>query len=236
MKRSPKSKPRPEQADEGPVRRRIVGAAFSVFMERGYAETSTLEIATRARVSKRELYALVGNKQEMLVACITERAKRLWMPEDMPLVRDRETLARVLVSFGARLLREVSDPTVVAVFRLAIAEAERTPEVARALDTIGRETSSAALREMLTRARSSKLLDGDPAEMAEQFSALLWGNLMLGLLLRVADAPNPNEIKRRARNATTAFLRLYPPPENPREIARSGAALTANVDSTVSLR
>ena len=210
------SKPLPEEGDENPVRRRIVGAAFSVFVERGYAETSTLEIATRARVSKRELYALVGNKQEMLVACISERAKRLRMPDDMPLVHDRKTLARVLVSFGARLLREVSDPTVVAVFRLAIAEAESTPKVARALDTIGRETSSAALREILTRARSSELLDGDPAEMAEQFAALLWGNLMIGLLLRVADAPNPNEIKRRARNATSAFLRLYPPPTKSR--------------------
>ena len=216
MKTSSLSSPHPEHADENPVRRRIVTAAFSVFMERGYAETSTLEIATRARVSKRELYALVGNKQEMLVACISERARRLRMPEDLPLVRDRETLARLLVSFGTRLLREVSDPTVVAVFRLAIAEAERTPKVARALDTIGRETSRAALREMLTQARSSGALDGDPGEMAEQFTALLWGNLMIGLLLRVADAPNPNEIKRRARNATTAFLRLYPPPAKPR--------------------
>jgi len=212
---SSKSKQYPAAANENPVRKRIVGAAFSVFMERGFAETSTLEIATRARVSKRELYALVGNKQEMLVACISERAKRLRMPEDIPPVRDRETLARVLVSFGTQLLHEVSDPAVVAVFRLAIAEAERTPKVARALDTIGRQTSSAALREMLTRARSSGLLNGDPAEMAEQFAALLWGDLMVDLLLRVADAPNPNVIKRRARNATAAFLRLYPPPAKP---------------------
>jgi AcrR family transcriptional regulator len=210
------AKPLPEEDDENPVRKRIVSAAFSVFKERGYAETSTLEIATRAKVSKRELYALVGNKQEMLVACISERAKRLRMPDDLPLVRDRKTLAHVLVSFGAHLLHEVSDPTVVAVFRLAIAEAERTPKVARALHTIGRETSSVALREMLTRARSSELLDGDPAEMAEQFAALLWGNLMVSLLLRVADAPTPNEIKRRAGEATTAFLRLYPPPTKPR--------------------
>jgi AefR-like transcriptional repressor, C-terminal domain len=61
------------------------------------------------------------------------------MPEDLPQLRDRETLARVLSSFGARLLREVSDPTVVAVFRLAIAEAERNPKVAQALDTIGQD-------------------------------------------------------------------------------------------------
>jgi AcrR family transcriptional regulator len=210
------TKQHPEGTDENPVRQRIVAAAFSVFSERGYQGSNTLEIATRARVSKRALYALVGNKQEMLVACISERARRLRMPEDLPLVRDRETLTRVLSSFGARLLREVSDPKVVAVFRLAIAEAERTPKVAQALDTIGRETSRAVLAEVLNQARASGLLHGDPVEMSEQFTGLLWGNLIVSLLLGVADPPNPSEIKRRARNATVAFLRLYPLPANKR--------------------
>ena len=41
--------------DEAPMRQRILEAAFSAFMERGFAETSTLEIATRAKASKREL-------------------------------------------------------------------------------------------------------------------------------------------------------------------------------------
>src|SRR6202451_2338395 len=108
-------------------------------MERGYAMTSTLEIATRARVSKRELYSLVGNKQEMLIACISERAKRLDVPADLPVPRDRKTLEQLLASFGARLVHEISDPEVIAVFRLAIAEVVQAPEVARALDSIGRE-------------------------------------------------------------------------------------------------
>lgn len=125
--------PRRDETDETPVRQRILEAAFSAFMERGFAETSTLEIATRARVSKRELYALVGSKQAMLAACIGERAKRLQMPADLPELRDRDTLARALEVFGAQLLREISDPTVIAVFRLAIAEAVRAPEVAEAL-------------------------------------------------------------------------------------------------------
>src|SRR5262245_32123234 len=120
-----------QNADEDPVRRRILDAAFSTFMDEGYAGASTLEIARRARVSKRELYALVGNKQEMLVACIAARAERLRVPADLPEPRDRATLARVLENLGARLLREVSDPTVIAVFRLAIAEAVRAPEIAR---------------------------------------------------------------------------------------------------------
>ena len=202
-----------ENADEDPVRRRILEAAFSAFMEEGYAATSTLKIATRARVSKRELYALVGNKQDMLVACIAARAERLRVPADLPEPRDRATLARALENLGARLLREVSDPTAIAVFRLAIAEAVRAPEIARALDTIGGETSRAAVREIMTRARSAGLVSGNPALMAEHFAGLLWRNLMLGLLLRIAERPTPHEITRRARDATAAFLSLYPQPD-----------------------
>jgi AcrR family transcriptional regulator len=56
------SKERQEVLEETEVRARILDAAFAAFMKSGYAATSTLEIATRARVSKRELYALVGNK------------------------------------------------------------------------------------------------------------------------------------------------------------------------------
>jgi len=208
-----RAKQRREGADETPVRQRILDAAFSAFMEGGYAETSTLEIATRAHVSKRALYVLVGNKQEMLVACIRERAKRLQVPADLPEPRDRKSLARALATFGTQLLRETSDPIVIAVFRLAIAEAVRAPEVARALDSIGGETSRAALREIMTRAQSSGLLNGHPAEMAEHFAGLLWGNLMVRLLLRIADRPTPREITRRARDATAAFLQLYPQPD-----------------------
>ena len=191
------------------ARERILTAAFDAFMERGYAATSTLEIATRARVSKRELYALVGNKQKMLIKAIGERAKRLQAPADMPTVRDRATLAQVLTAFGIQLVREVSDPHVVAVFRLAIAEAVQAPEVARTLDSLGRETSRAALRHIMSESRAAGLIDGRPADLAEQFAGLLWRDLMISLLLGVADRPNPRAIEARAADAAEAFLRLH---------------------------
>ena len=193
------------------TRTRILDAAFAAFMAGGYAATSTLEIATRARVSKRELYAQVGNKQAILIACISERAARLKIPADLPVPHDRETLAQVLTAFGTQLVREVTDPTVVAVFRLAIADAVRAPEVARALDSIGREASRSALRQVMTQAQAAHLLEGDPAELAEQFSGLLWGNLMLSLLLGVAARPGPRQIASRARGATAAFLQIHSP-------------------------
>jgi AcrR family transcriptional regulator len=194
------------------LRERIVEAAFAAFMKRGYAATTTLEIATRARVSKRELYTLVGNKQELLIACISERAARLHIPADLPALHDRETFARALASFGVQLLRDISDPAVIAVFRLAIAEAVHAPEVARALDSIGREARRAALSQIMVRAQASGLLKGNPARLSDQFGGLLLGDLMISLLLGVAARPNRRQIAERANGAAAAFLQLHPPP------------------------
>jgi hypothetical protein len=145
----------------------------------------------------------------MLITAIGERAKRLRAPADMPALRDRATLAQVLTAFGIQLVREVSDPRVVAVIRLAIAEAVQAPEVARTLDLMGRETSRAALRHIMSEARGAGLIDGRPADLAEQFSGLIWRDLMISLLLGVAERPNSRAMETRARNATDAFLRLH---------------------------
>ena len=217
----PASPPQESHDDRDPedVRERILDAAFALFMERGYAATSTLEIATGARVSKRELYTLVGNKQEILVACIGARAKRMRVPADLPVPEDRETLAQILTGFGAHILKEITDPAVVAVFRLAIAEAVHAPEVAETLDSTGRETIRAALRQVMTRAHSSGLLDGRPADLAELFGTLLWGNMMVGLLLGVDERPTPREAAAGARAATETFLQLH---REPRRAGRAG--------------
>jgi AcrR family transcriptional regulator len=215
LRRVPSRASRSSKSSERPARERVLGAAFAAFTERGYEGTSTLEIATRASVSKRELYALFDNKQAMLSACIAERAKRMRLPLELPAVRDRKSLATTLGAFGTAILREVSHPKVLAVYRLAIAEAERSPGVAQALNTFGRKASHAALADLLTGAQSLGLVDaGEPAEMATQFFALLWGDLLMQLLLRVAAAPSPEEIERRARTATETLLMLHPEPKH----------------------
>lgn len=188
---------------------RILDAAFAAFMERGYSDTSTLEIATRAKVSKRELYALVGDKQDILVSCITERATRMRsQPAELPKPQSREALERLLEGYGVRLLAEATHPTVVSMHRLAIAEATRSPEVARALQSMARKPNRAVLKGILLDARSQGLLSGDPADMSEQFMGLLWGDLMMNLLLRTAETPGAAELKRRAENAARALLLL----------------------------
>lgn len=191
---------------------RILEAAFAAFMDSGYSDTSTLEIATRAKVSKRELYALVGDKQDMLIACITERATRMRArPADIPQPQSREALERLLEAYGVRLLTEATHPTVVSMHRLAIAEATRSPEVARALQSTARQPLRAYLKEILLEARSRGLLSADPADLTERFMGLLWGDLMMNLLLRTVETPTAADLKRRAANAAKSLLLLGPP-------------------------
>ena len=196
------------------TRERVLAAAFAVFRKRGFSDASTLEIATRAQVSKRDLYALFGSKHAMLTACIKERAGRMRQPLELAaaIPNSREAVAATLVELGTSILRVVSHPDVLAVHRLAIAESDRAPAVARTLDSNGREANHAALSAWLASVQALGLVGaGDPAAMAADFLAMLWGGLLIQLLLRVCDAPTPTEMESRARAATEALLKLYPP-------------------------
>ena len=195
------------------MQERILRAAFQAFTEDGYADTSTLEIARRAKISKRDLYANFAAKHEVLVACIKNRAERMRLPPDLPTPQNRQMLAATLTGFATNLVREVTDPAVIATFRLAIAEATRSPEIAQALDVAGRDATRAALAELLANAQSAGLIGpGEPSAMAWQYLGLLWEGLIVGLLLGVAATPEPADAERRASKATAAFMQLHPDP------------------------
>jgi AcrR family transcriptional regulator len=193
------------------TRERILGAAMKAFMELGYAQTSTLEIATRAQVSKREIYALFGSKQTILAACVTDRAQRMRLPPELPISRTRDELAEVLIRLGSTLLREICEPVVLGVFRLAIAEAHVTSEVAQTLNTT-RQSVRNAVREVFAQAHSSGLFkDDDPDLMTSEYMSILWGDLQMSLLLKLREAPDPAEARRRAQHATKVVFQLHPP-------------------------
>ncbi len=192
------------------LRERILGAAFSSFMQHGYAGTSTLEIATRAKVSKRDLYALFGSKEAMLVAVIKGRAERMRMPLQVPAPDTVGALRATLIRFGTTLLVEMSQPEVLAIYRLAITESERSPDIANTLETFGRAETMTWLGALLQTAQDDGLIgSGDPTEMAQTFMALLWGGRHVRLLLRSIVTTTATQAERQARTATDGLMTLY---------------------------
>ena len=194
-----------------PTRERVLKAAFTLFRQHGFSSTSMLEIVTRARVSKRDLYALFKNKHAVLAACISERAQRMRRPLDAttPVPQTRDALAALLVELGVSTLTTGCQPEVLTVYRLAIAESDRAPEIARTLDSSGREANQKALTELVRKAQARGLvLAGDPAVLAVRYLAVLWGDLLIRLLMRVREAPTEREIEVRARAATETLMAL----------------------------
>jgi len=212
IKKTKPASPKPTSQNTypaGPIRERILNAAFSLFAESGFSTTSMLDIVTRARVSKRDLYALFQNKHAVLAACIHERAGRMRRPLDTaaPVPQTRDALAKLLVDFGVSILKTVCRPEVLTVFRLAIAESDRAPEIALTLHQSGREANQKALVALLTKAQERRLVaNDDPAALAARYFALLWGDLLLSLLMRVREAPTEREIRTRARATTETLM------------------------------
>src|SRR5215510_1170441 len=205
-----KRKARPAENGRDAVRNRILSAAMRTFTKHGFAAATTLEIATRAKVSKRELYALVGNKQEMLAACVAGRGRRMRLPEEFPVPVDTASLESALRRYGVILMKELMDPDVLAVFRLGIAESKRSPGIAASINEQGHKPANAALESLLRSARVAELLVSDDfPSMVAHYRGLLLGDRMVYVLLGTVPPPSAREIHRQAEEAAHLFLRLY---------------------------
>jgi AcrR family transcriptional regulator len=197
-------------APKGSIRDRILAAAFACIKENGYSGASTLDIANRARVSKRDLYALFPKKDDMLLACIAERATAISASLELPEPRDIRSLAAVLEEFGFRVLKAVTRGDVVTAFRFAIARSGDLPQIANSLDRQGRLASRKQFSKVLDQAVANGLLaPGEIDRMTRTFFGLLWADLQVGLLLGVAKAPSEDDMRSLAAEATRNFLSIH---------------------------
>jgi AcrR family transcriptional regulator len=202
----PLSTPQPASSS---IRDRVLKAAFTLFREHGFSSTSMLDIATHARVSKRDLYALFKNKHAVLVAGISEHAQQMRRPLGgaNPMPQTRDALAALLVEFGVSILQTICHPDALTVFRLAIAESDRVPEIGRTLEGSGREANQKVLIELIKKGQARRLIiAGDPAALASHYIAVLGADLLIRLLMRVREAPTEREIEARARAATEILI------------------------------
>ena len=127
-----------------------------------------------------------------------------------PVPQTRDALATLLVELGISILKTVCHPDALTVFRLAIAESDRAPEIARTLDSSGRQANQKALTELVRKAQARGLaLAGDPAVLAVRYFAVLWEDLLIRLLMRVREAPTEREIVARARAAAETLMASY---------------------------
>ena len=198
-----------KKSSRTPRRGHILDVAAKVLAERGYRDTTMLEVAKRASASKETLYAWFGDKLGLFEAVTRRNAVRVRVALNGHL--DSDTPVEVaLTDFGRALATHLLCDNAVSIHRAAISEASSGRVLADSLARVGRDPIRHALVQYLEQCHARGLLDvEDTDEAVETFVGLLLGDVQTRRLLGYVDAPCDVDIEGRASRATRHFLRLY---------------------------
>ncbi len=128
---------RPPAGQAGEVDRRILHAATSLFLDRGFDATSCDQVAALAEAGKASIYARYANKEELFAAVVRHSVDRALAPSAD--VSCHLPLDARLLAVGRSILSHSLRPEVVALMRVVMTTAHRMPALARLADRIGRE-------------------------------------------------------------------------------------------------
>jgi TetR/AcrR family transcriptional regulator, mexJK operon transcriptional repressor len=189
-------------------RERILTAAAESFLDLGFERTSTAEIARRAKVSKREIYAYFDDKRAILSASITEfqsevqsRMSGVWTSS--------EELEVVLPKAARMLTKYILSDRFGKLLRIVATESYSNPQAATQFfemgPNVGRKATATYLKSQMGR---GKLRKADPLKAADDFLDLVIGaQLMTAVILGQVDrAPLRRD---HIKHAVEMFMKNY---------------------------
>lgn len=184
----------------------IETAAYALLEEKGYAGTSMLAIARKARASNETLYNWYGDKQGLFKALVTRNAAEVKSLLEEELAAEENPMA-TLARFGPRLLELLLGDRAIALNRAAAADP--TGELGTVISIAGRETVLPLLVEVLEQAkRRGDLFFDQPEEPASLYMNLLVGDLQIRRVIGRVPAPSPEFCEERSALALQRLSRL----------------------------
>lgn len=187
--------------------RQIESAAYAVLEEKGYAGTSMLAIARRARASNETLYNWYGDKTGLFRALVARNAAEVkTMLEDR--IAAGGNALQTLQTLGPLLLGVLTGARAVALNRAAAADP--SGELGAAIAAEGRETVAPLVARVFDQARSQgHLAFTDLNAATEVYLNLLIGDLQIRRVIGRLAEPNEAERKRRSAKAIRLLLKLF---------------------------
>lgn len=173
-------------------RRRILDAAIAVFGERGYAATSTGQIAAAAGASKETLYSYFGDKAGLLRAALTSLIAAPDRPAaatPVDATTPPEEFEELLAGLAAALVDDLMQPAYLALARIVVAETPRDPALADQFRAAVAERVLGRVAVVLHAGEEHGLVDPavDIAQAARAFVGSLLTYVLLDGLLRAPD-------------------------------------------------
>lgn len=193
-----------------PKRTALLEAAGRLFLEQGYAAVSMDAVARGAGISKATLYAHFTGKEALFGAVVERRCAEMAERLEISTGHDRP-LDQALGTIGRHILDFLLQPPVLTMFRIAMAEGHRFPDLARAYYAAGPKAGLDRLAGwMEEEARRGRLRPGaDPRQAAEHFISMLRGTLLIRGALGIGPAPEAAELDRVAGSAARLIHRAY---------------------------
>ncbi|HWX50862.1 MAG TPA: TetR/AcrR family transcriptional regulator [Roseomonas sp.] len=200
-----------DSLEASPKRRAILDAAAALFMAEGFGAVSMDAVARAAQVSKATLYAHFPGKEALFLEIISANCLKMRMMMDVALSGSRLPLEGALTELGQQWLRFLLRPQVRALHRVVVAEGMRFPHLARDFYLGGPQAVRGWLAGWLAgEQRAGRLRpDADLPQVAEQFLALLRGDLFLRATLGLVTEVEEGEVAALAARAARAIARLY---------------------------
>jgi AcrR family transcriptional regulator len=195
-------------------RENIINVAREVFFEQGYTAASMSSIAARLGGSKGTLYNYFKSKEELFEAQVRDMCGEA---ADRILEATGEgDPAGTLTRLGEQYLQHLFSQQTVKLVRILIAEAQRSPELARIFYEVGPARGRKVLETYFEKARSQGRLEiPDCALAAEQFLTLCKGSSHLQFLLNLIPPLNEEQIRLQVGQAVAALMTLYGPRTKP---------------------
>jgi len=187
----------------------IIEVAREVFFEEGYAAASMSSIAARLGGSKGTLYNYFRSKEELFEAQVRDGCARV--AEDVfDLVGNLRPIAEVLTELAENYLAIICSDWAVQTYRVIVAEAIRSPQLARIFYEAGPALGLKRLDAYLQDARERGLVQIDDCEFAAgEFLSLCRGHQHFMYVLNLEACPTPEQIKVQAKHAVSLFLKSY---------------------------
>jgi AcrR family transcriptional regulator len=197
----------PAKSDRPKNRREaLLRAAAEVFFEQGYAATSIDAIIERAGGSKRNIYNEFGNKQGLFSAIVTENADKILATLVIEDIEGRD-LRETLTAFGRHLMDVSMSPVLIGIYRIAVTEANRFPDLVTSFYEQGPGRAASRLAEVLEGAKErGDIRTDDCVRAASHFVGMIRDNLHLQVVLGLRPPPSDAEAQEAVDSAVEVFL------------------------------
>ena len=191
----------------------ILAGAERAFLAAGFGAVSMDTIAREAGVSKATVYAHFAGKEELFGAVIERECEALnsrYFARFSPDELNPCDVPASLAILGRRFLELLLSPDGIALYRIILAEVTRFPRLGEVFWQAGPERQRLQIEAFLRSAIAAGTLAlTDTRLAAEQFVALIRGDVQLRHLLRLDAGADQRGIGDAVDGAVATFLRAF---------------------------